>query len=616
MLQSLRNSTRHPITKILLGLVLIAFAFLGLGSFLPSMQMKSNFISAGKTEVSINQIANEFNKFRNQLMPNKSPVEALDLGLLDIIIQFLSQEALILEEARVLGLTVSRDVQKQSLLETEIFHNVDGVFDPSKFRTVLLQNGLSEDQYLDLIKKNILKQQLINTISSSAKYPEALLKLIGKYNLEKRDITIIDVPKIENIESPSQSILDEYLQKNAEKWKEPKKRIAQYFTIYPEDYYKTIKIDEETLLDEFNLRKENYDTKETRSFDQIIFDNEEDALINYEKLKNGTSLKDIELQNTDLKISSVKDINSSQIPKLISQPLFNSELNEIIKPIKSDFGYHLIKVLNITPSIEAKYGEIRDKLKDDLIKEKSLDMIYDLANFVDEAFISGKSMKEVSDLKKFKLYTSGKLSEDQSLNKKIDFNNDLENSPLFLESLWSLNLDENPQLIDNKDDSFFAIKLLREEKPYLPKIEVLKDKLENDWISSKSEELTIKEAKNLIKNPNILEISENRNFNVIIEKNISRNDQSNQFSKTAFKIDEIKEKDLNISDENVQIIILDNISEPSISEVNDFIKNSQSYYDNMIKDEIASSFIASLEAKHTLKVNRSSIIQALGLTRQ
>ena len=57
MLQSLRNSTRHPITKILLGLVLIAFAFLGLGSFLPSMQMKSNFISAGKTEVSINQIA-------------------------------------------------------------------------------------------------------------------------------------------------------------------------------------------------------------------------------------------------------------------------------------------------------------------------------------------------------------------------------------------------------------------------------------------------------------------------------------------------------------------------------------------------------------------------------
>ena len=615
MLQSLRNSTRHPITKILLGLVLIAFAFLGLGSFLPSMQMKSNFISAGKTEVSINQIANEFNKFRNQLMPNKSPVEALDLGLLDIIIQFLSQEALILEEARVLGLTVSRDVQKQSLLETEIFQNVDGVFDPSKFRTVLLQNGLSEDQYLDLIKKNILKQQLINTISSSAKYPETLLKLIGKYNLEKRDVTIIDVPKIENIESPSQSILDEYLQKNAEKWKEPKKRIAQYFTIYPEDYYKTIKIDEETLLDEFNLRKENYDTKETRSFDQIIFNNEEDALINYEKLKNGTSLKDIELQNTDLKISSVKDINSSQIPKLISQPLFNSELNEIIKPIKSDFGYHLIKVLNITPSIEAKYSEIRDKLKEDLIKEKSLDMIYDLANFVDEAFISGKSMKEVSNLKKFKLYTSGKLSEDQSLNKKIDFNNDLENSPLFLESLWSLNLDENPQLIDNKDDSFFAIKLLREEKPYLPKIEVLKDKLENDWISSKSEELTIKEAKNLIKNPNILEISENRNFNVIIEKNISRNDQSNQFSKTAFKIDEIKEKDLNISDENVQIIILDNISEPSISEVNDFIKNSQSYYDNMIKDEIASSFIASLEAKHTLKVNRSSIIQALGLTR-
>ena len=58
------------------------------------------------------------------------------------------------------------------------------------------------------------------------------------------------------------------------------------------------------------------------------------------------------------------------------------------------------------------------------------------------------------------------------------------------------------------------------------------------------------------------------------------------------------------------------ISEPSIEEIGDFVKNSQDYYDNMIKDEIASSFIASLEGKHSLKVNKSSIIQALGLTRQ
>ena len=616
MLQSLRNSTRHPVTKILLGIVLIAFAFLGLGSFLPSMQMKSNYISAGKTEVSINQIANEFNKFRNQLMPNKSPIEALDLGLLDIIIQFLSQEALILEEARVLGLTVSRAVQKQSLLETQIFQDEDGEFNSSKFRTVLLQNGLSEDQYLELIKKNILKQQLINTISSSAKYPETLLKIIGKYNLEKRNITIIDIPKVENIEIPSQSDLDKHLKENEEKWKEPAKRTAEYFTIYPEDYYKTIQIDEATLLEEFELRKDIYEIKEKRSFDQIIFNDENDAIKNYEKLKNGKSLNDIVFENSELKISSVKDINFSEIPKFIAEPVFSSQLNDFIGPIKSDFGYHLIKILKITPSVEVKFDEIKDKLKKDLIKEKSLDIVYDLANFVDEAFISGKSLKEVANLKGFKIYTSNKLSENEIFNSKIKFNNDLENSQMFLDNLWSLNLDDNPQLIDKKNDSFFAIKLLSEDKPYLPSFIELKNKLEEDWLTSKSEELTLEKARKLIKDPNILKFSENNNFKITTKENISRNDQSNKLSNTAFKLDKKEDKDINFSGESIQIIILDMISEPSIDEIDDFVNNSQDYYDNMIKDEIASSFIASLEGKHSLKVNRSSIIQALGLTRQ
>ena len=263
-------------------------------------------------------------------MPNKSPIEALDLGLLDIIIQFLSQEALILEEARVLGLTVSRDVQKQSLLETQNFQNEDGEFNSSKYRTVLLQNGLSEDQYLELIKKNILKQQLINTISSSARYPETLLKIIGKYNLEKRNITIIDIPKVENIEIPSQIDLEKHLKENEEKWKEPAKRTAEYFTIYPEDYYKTIQINEATLLEEFELRKDIYEIKEKRSFDQIIFNDEDDAIKNYEQLKNGKSLNDIVFENSELKISSVKDINFSEIPKFIAEPVFSSQLNDFV----------------------------------------------------------------------------------------------------------------------------------------------------------------------------------------------------------------------------------------------------------------------------------------------
>ena len=104
MLQSLRVYSRHPIAKIFLGLVLIAFAGLGLGSFVPSLQFNRDYISAGKTSIGIQEIANQFNKLRAEVAPNLTINEAIQNGYLDLLITFLSNEAILLEEANTWGM--------------------------------------------------------------------------------------------------------------------------------------------------------------------------------------------------------------------------------------------------------------------------------------------------------------------------------------------------------------------------------------------------------------------------------------------------------------------------------------------------------------------------------
>ena len=116
MLQSLRVYSRHPIAKVFLGLVLIAFAGLGLGSFVPSLQFNRAYISAGKTSIGIQEIANQFNKLRAEVAPNLTINEAIQNGYLDLLITFLSNEAILLEEANNLGIKVTRDQLKKSLL--------------------------------------------------------------------------------------------------------------------------------------------------------------------------------------------------------------------------------------------------------------------------------------------------------------------------------------------------------------------------------------------------------------------------------------------------------------------------------------------------------------------
>ena len=120
MLQSLRVYSRHPIAKVFLGLVLIAFAGLGLGSFVPSLQFNRDYISAGKTSIGIQEIANQFNKLRAEVAPNLTINEAIQNGYLDLLITFLSNEAILLEEANTLGIKVTRDQLKKSLLENKL----------------------------------------------------------------------------------------------------------------------------------------------------------------------------------------------------------------------------------------------------------------------------------------------------------------------------------------------------------------------------------------------------------------------------------------------------------------------------------------------------------------
>ena len=80
MLKSIRKHSKHPIAKIFLGLVLIAFAGLGLGSFVPSLQFNRDYIKAGDTSIEIQEIANQFNKLRSEVAPDLTINEAVTNG--------------------------------------------------------------------------------------------------------------------------------------------------------------------------------------------------------------------------------------------------------------------------------------------------------------------------------------------------------------------------------------------------------------------------------------------------------------------------------------------------------------------------------------------------------
>ena len=618
MLQGLRKGSKHPVAKILLGLVLIAFAGLGLGSFIPSLQMKREYIKAGETDIGIQEISNEFNKIRAELSPNTTINEAIEAGLLDYLVNHLVDEALIMEEARILNLRVTRDQQKDILSKDKFFQDENGQFSSTKFQTALLRSGMTESRYLELIDRMLIKKQLTDSISSSAFIPKRVIEIIAKNTLEKRNGTSISfqIKPIETIKSPSENELKEFFDNSSKSWLEPSRRVANYIYLDPNDYSQDIIIDENTLLEEYKIRKSDYFKDETRTLEQLIFSNQEDALNALDIIKNN-----IENFSTLFpeKLISIDDIAKSELPEKLAEPVFKAQTNDVSEPIETEFGFHIFKLMSVNPAKEPNLNEIKDQVKKDIQYDKAIDLIYDLANKLDDGFADGSSIQD--EAQKHNLIK--KSTEPIDIN---GFNQNREksdidpiNNKLFLETLWSANEETIPTVIEVGENKFFALELEKEIKEFIPNFNDIKDKIETVWLNTKAIEQTINQVKDLQKlsNDNIFKFAKDNDYKISkIENAVKNNSLPNQkeIVNALFKIKSIGESEITLTKEGVTLVIFDKSIEALNEDIAKLVDSIHEPFNTSMKQDLVAAFIDQLKGHHALTVNKNNILQAMGVS--
>ena len=620
MLQSLRKHSKHPVAKVFLVLVLIAFAELGLGSFVPSLQFNKDYITAGDTSIEIQEIATQFNKLRAEVAPNLSVNEAIESGYLDLLIAFLSNEAIIMEEANSQGITVTREYLKKSLLENKRFMDEDGKFSGTKFQMSLLNAGVSEEKYLELLGRNIIKDQLTVTISESAKVSEKIINQIAAKNLEKRDATLIDLEltPLYEIENPSESDLKQFYDNTSSSWKEPTRRIGKYFYLDPINFVKDIEISGQDLIDEFDIRRTDYIKEETRSINQMIFDTRDEAQIIFSKIKNGSLFETIVKEKFNDQETIIKDIKKSDLIEEVSIVVFDLKLDEVSSVIESDIGFHLIKLNKINQASNPKFDDIKKQLEDDIKLERATDLIYDIANYADDEFSSGSSIEEISKQKKLDISFTEPLDKNGLNQNKEMPKNTLYNDKIFLDVLWN-NVGDEISINETEDGKFFALVLKEEIKEYLPKFNDIKIKLENAWKQTKAIERTLNLAGELSSSNDLIKFANENQMNVSQIIGASQNDPSYsrpEVIKSLFGIEKIGDNQIAATNLGISVIRFDKVTPASSDEISNLSKILTTPFNQSLQNDLSSALISKLGEKHKLEVNKSLILQALGLSPQ
>ena len=408
MLQNIRERVTG---KFALGiLVLIGSSFLFFG-------VSSDYISFGyAAKVNGKEIPTPVfeNAYRDQLLRFEEqgidiPDEVMQLvkeGVLDALIRDTVVDIYLEENGyRVPDTIVTDFIQRQADFRSE------GKFSKDIYYAWLNQRVLDPSQFEETQRKGIQKSQLQRGVgASSFTTPSEYRRYLNLY-LEQRQVDIIeiDITNIaENISIDNDEIQNFY-NDNIEKFITPESVDFKYIEIDRNNLSSNIEVTEEELQQHFENSSFRFLQEEKRQAQHILipFGDDEISSNNLameltKRALSGESFDDLAKQysqdgGTASRGGDLGMLLKSQLPGGLSETVFSIEEGEVEGPLKTDFGFHVIKLMSIEIGGSLPMDSVRSELEAEMKLQKSANIFTDLERSVSDALFDLRDIDSLAE---------------------------------------------------------------------------------------------------------------------------------------------------------------------------------------------------------------------------
>ncbi|HEX9963768.1 MAG TPA: peptidyl-prolyl cis-trans isomerase [Allosphingosinicella sp.] len=298
------------------------------------------------------------------------------------------------------GLSASRRMVDGEIASIPDFHDLTGQFDDATFRRFLAQEKLTEAQLREEIATRLIQRQLLGPAARSVHVPNALAYQYASLLLETRSGMVGAVPStaMGPGAEPTEAELNAFYRSNRARYTIPELRVIRYAAFGPENVAAQSQATEAEIQAAYRSDP-SYAARETRRLSQVVLD-EAAARAVAQKVAGGASFAAAAAQAgrsaSDIDLgANTREAFAAKSSPAVAAAAFGAAKGATVGPIRSPFGWHVVKVEDVIVAAARPLAAVRGELANQIQQRKAQNAVNDLASRIENAIGEGSTFDEI-----------------------------------------------------------------------------------------------------------------------------------------------------------------------------------------------------------------------------
>jgi len=374
-------------------LVFIVFVFVDFGGGLRGRQQRSaSAATVGGEPIGQREFEREYRRLENQYRQafggrwNSQLAEQMQLPRRAL--ERLVDRRLLADEAARQGLSVSDADVQRAILQFPALQSAGGGFvGEEEYLRFLRAYGYTAQEFESSVRQDLLIQRFSALLDSGVAIPDAELEKTWRARNEKAEIRYVLAPALRFI---GQAKLDDaaiaaYFDAHQEVFRMPDRRAVDYLLVDEAKLRATVTVDRAELEREYAAKRDEFEQPEQVHARHILIKVDDkrplaearQAMVKIRaRLAAGESFEKLAGELSEDPGSKARGgdlgfFGRGQMVPAFEDAAFGAEPGQIVGPIETTFGLHLIQVLERSAARTQPLAEVEGRLRTELAAEKS-----------------------------------------------------------------------------------------------------------------------------------------------------------------------------------------------------------------------------------------------------